>query len=165
MKSVIIFMLISYISTIVINLGPKEKRCVYKKFTKDTKYQGKYYFTGQEETMNKVYLANAKERFWVRDFEKEGVFDIFSKDEDSTYALCFSSETKFPLTLSFDIFKGKQEDKLVTVQSIQELNSNIHELRKKVEIIQSGVRNAIIRKSGHYKSKKHYIIYHIISHK
>lgn len=148
------FSFLLHVESIYIVLSPKEKRCVYKKAKENVKYSGKYFVTGQEETANKVYISNSrKEKIWVSDNKKEGEFEIFNSTEEGYYALCFISDSSKSLTISFDIYKGNKEEALVSVQSIQELNSNIHELRKRVDIIHSDMRNSLIRRTGHLESK------------
>lgn len=149
-----ILSLIYQIESIYVVLSPKEKRCVYKKAKENVKYSGKYFVTGQEETANKVYISNSrKEKIWTSDNKKEGDFEIFNSTEEGYYALCFISDSAKSLTFSFDIYKGNKEEALVSVQSIQELNTNIHELRKRVDIIHSDMRNSLIRRTGHLESK------------
>jgi hypothetical protein len=150
---VFLLCLIESLHCIFIHLGSKEKRCVYQKTEKGVKYTGKYFVTGVEETANKVYISNSKkERIWVSDFKKEGSFSFYP-NEASTYALCFASESTKSITVSFDIFKGNDDDSLVSVQSIKELNKNIHEIRKRVDIIHSDMRSSLVRRSGHLESK------------
>lgn len=150
---IILTAFIHSISSIFISLGPKEKRCVYKKTKKGLRYTGKYFATGVEETANKVYIANnKKEKIWISDNKKEGNF-VFTPTADITYALCFASESSKQLTISFDIFKGNEDDTLVSVQSIKELNRNVHEIRKRLDIVHSDLRSSLIRRAGHLESK------------
>lgn len=94
-------------------LSPKEKRCVYQKVKPKYIYSGKYFFTGIDETLNKVYiLNNDKKIIWINSNKKEGNFNFNNNTNDSNssevikkYALCFESLSSKSLTVSFDIFK------------------------------------------------------------
>ena len=181
-----ILLLTSNVYNIFLILAPKEERCVYQKVKSTYIYSGKYFFTGMEEKLNKVFILNQKkEKIWSNNNQKEGSFSFAepietkSIDELKSYSLCFINDSHKSLTASFDIFKNvntalvkneedneyddedidnNQNSNLVTVQNIKELNKNIYELRKRVDIIHSDLRSSLVRREGHLESKLNYNI-------
>ena len=134
-------------------LEPSEIRCIIKKMKTSRVLKGRFYVTGESETSNIAYILDTKgQKWWEVKNQSQGDFNVAITVEGE-YSLCFESKFNRYLTVSFNFYDGKEENNLISAQSIQDMNQNVHELRKKVDIIHNDMRNSVIRRTGHVDSK------------
>ena len=93
---------------------------------------------------------------WESVNKKESEFEI-KVSKGTVYALCFENKDSKYITVTFNLFEDIDHLNLVSTQTIRDLNSNVHEIRKKVDIVHSDLRNSVVRRKVHVDSKINFL--------
>jgi hypothetical protein len=134
-------------------LDPYEQRCVSKNMFEKTSFSGVYFISGEKEEGNKVQIKNASGQvLWDAYGQKTGSFNL-NIHTTQAYSLCVENLVNLQLTVSFDFYDEKKDDQLISVQNIDNLNSAIHGIRRKLDIIHGNIRSSAVRRSTHLESK------------
>mmetsp|Transcript_15467 Transcript_15467/g.16050 ORF Transcript_15467/g.16050 Transcript_15467/m.16050 type:complete len:225 (+) Transcript_15467:20-694(+) len=145
----LILSILSPASTVFLSISPHNRECVNVEVLKEHGFSGKYYMSGEEEKNNKVTVEDSKKNLiWQSHSQKQSEFKI-GVHEDQSYTICFFNTDKKFLTVTFDFFEESESNNIVSAQSISDMNQNIHEVRRKVDIIHSDLRNSAIRRTVH----------------
>lgn len=148
-----LLLLIDKTQSIFISIPPNSKECVLRPVFVGKPFAGKYHLAGENEKKNSVRVYDENNNsLWLQQHAKSSDFKI-KVNKDQHYTLCFENlDSKF-LTVTFDFFEDEDLNNLVSAQNISELNSNVHDLRKRVDIIHSDMRNSAVRRNVHMESK------------
>ena len=151
--TILLSLIIQLTTSMFLVLESWEKRCITKHLKGNHQFTGSYFISGEEEDKNLVFITGPENsRVWESRNHKEGAFHIGVR-EDGEYSLCFLSEYDKELTVSFDFHDEKKAEELISVQSIENLNQVVHQVRRKMDIIHSNMRNSLIRRATHVESK------------
>jgi len=114
-----------------------------------TNFSGVYFVSGEREEGNKAIIKNANNQIlWESTGQKTGTFNL-SVIQSGAFSLCVESTVNMQLTVSFDFYDEKKDEQLISVQSIENLNSAIHGIRRKLDIIHGNIRSSAVRRSTH----------------
>ena len=157
-KTILIFSIIAIlnlegINSLFIVLKPKSSECIKREVFTNANFAGKYYIAAENENLNRVWVLDKNDKtIWESVNKKESDFQI-KVSEDTIYGLCFeNNDTKF-ITVTFNLYEDVDHLNLVSTQTISSLNSNVHDIRKKVDIVHSDLRNSVVRRKVHVDSK------------
>jgi hypothetical protein len=160
-KLILLFTTLAFASSMSLFLDPYEKTCVYKDIQEKQTLSGVYYFSGQDEDQNEVTIVSPKNvLLFKKESLKNGSFNI-NTELNGQYAICFKLTSSTHMTVSFDFHDEAKNEQLISVskkcanflESIDNLNTVIHGMRKKLDIIHSNIRNSAVRRSTHLESK------------
>lgn len=144
---------IHQVYSLFVILNPRETNCIIKYIKENRQLSGSYYVSGQSEVENNCYiLGRNNEKLWENKRQNQGTFNLGITNEGE-YSLCFESTYDKLQTISFDIHDEKKKDDMISVQSIEQLNTMVHQVRRKMDIIHSNMRNSLIRRSTHLESE------------
>jgi hypothetical protein len=114
---------------------------------------GKYFMAGENEANNRVFIKDSKRSIiWNNKGKKQADIKIVVEN-DQLYEICFENFDSKYLTVTFDFYDDDVLNNIVSAQSIIDMNKNVHEMRKKVDIIHHDMRNSAIRRKVHMDSK------------
>lgn len=144
---------IKSINSIFLSIQGNYVECIYKDSTSEKGLIGKYFMAGENETNNLVFIKDLNNNMiWSNRGQKQSEFRI-SVEKDQTYQICFENLDKKYLTVTFDFYDDEKLNNIVSTQSITDMNQNVHEMRKKVDIIHHDIRNSAVRRKVHMDSK------------
>jgi hypothetical protein len=144
-------------------LDPFEQRCISKEMQEKSNFSGVYFISGEREDGNKAMIKNSRGQIiWENHAQKSGSFNLYVQSTEA-YSLCIESTVNQQLTISFEFYDEKKDEQLISVQSIDNLNSAIHGIRRKLDIIHGNIRNSAVRRSTHLESKINHIKFYIVS--
>ena len=156
MKAYFLFFFITIFrstSQFFFSVKPKSKECFESHVVKDEKYSGKYYIAGENEESNAMSIRDSKKQLiWESINKKEANF-VIQVAEDGIFHVCFENNDNKYITITYNLFDESEHNNLVSSQSIQDMNTNIHEVRRKIDIIHSDLRNSVVRRKVHLDSK------------
>lgn len=136
-----------------ITLSPNKKECLYQAVHPDNNFVGKYSFVGENEERNRVMVFDGKNNIiWQHSDTRDSEFSI-NVNHEQDYKICFENLDKKTSVLTFDFHEESAKNNVVSVQNISDMNKNVHEIRKRVDIIHSDLRNSVVRRNQHLDSK------------
>jgi uncharacterized membrane protein len=146
---IIIFTIISFCKSIYFVIKPNGVECFETPVHENTEFVGKYLFAGEVENRNKVEVLDDKDNvIWSEDNKIGSVFKI-NEIKSTFHKICFHNKDKKMITVTIELYDEGAPLKLVSAKNVNDMNNNIHEMRKKVDIIHHDLRNFAVRRNAH----------------
>lgn len=125
------------------------KECFETPVHENSEFVGKYLFAGEVENNNKVEILDDKDKvIWSEENKIGSVFKI-TEIKSTFHKICFYNKDKKMITVTIELYDEGAPIKLVSAKNVNDMNSNIHEMRKKVDIIHHDLRNFAVRRNAH----------------
>lgn len=154
-----ISLVLEFINSVLLIVNKNDVECIYKDSTPEKGLSGKYLFAGKNEENNIVFINNSNNiTVWSNQGKKNSDFKV-TVDKEQLYQICFENLEKDYLVVSFDLYNEEKLNNIVSTQSITDMNKNIHEMRKRIDILHHDIKNSAIRRKVHTDSKLNYYSY------
>ena len=125
--------------------------CLSQKKKKNENFRLTYYLSGAKEDGNLITIfspSNKKE--WESQEKKNDKLSIVTK-EDGNYKFCVKNNAKSRLTITFQFPKEVNSSQILTVENIDNFDTAIKAINKKLNTIQFNIRNTAVRRGEHSK--------------
>ena len=153
MKSIILFTLfivnLFKISSMFITINPKNTQCLSQIKQKSDNLNIIYYISGEEEKKNNARrLDPDNKKLWETPGLTSSTFNVVAQ-KTGKYSFCVDNNSEKPLTVTFEFSENNPEKEMITISTIDNLNSALNDVSKKLDVMQFGIRNGAVRREKH----------------
>ena len=153
MKSIILFTLfivnLFKISSMFITINPKNTQCLSQIKQKSDNLNIIYYISGEEEKKNNArILEHDNKKLWETPGLTSSTFNVVAQ-KTGKYSFCVDNNSEKPLTVTFEFSENNPEKEMITISTIDNLNSALNDVSKKLDVMQFGIRNGAVRREKH----------------
>lgn len=153
MKSIILFTLfivnLFKISSMFITINPKNTQCLSQIKQKSDNLNIIYYISGEEEKKNNARILDPdNKKLWETPGLTSSTFNVVAQ-KTGKYSFCVDNNSEKPLTVTFEFSENNPEKEMITISTIDNLNSALNDVSKKLDIMQFGIRNGAVRREKH----------------
>ena len=128
---------------------PGKRECVAQRKEADKHFGLLYYVSGEEEDKNRMIILNPdKEEVWVDTNLKKGSYNTITKKEGNHY-LCIENTSSSSLTITFEFNERKNEKELLSIETIEGLNTAIIDITEKLNKVEFNIKNSAVRRAKH----------------
>ncbi len=153
MKSIILFTLfivnLFKISSMFITINPKNTQCLSQIKQKSDNLNIIYYISGEEEKKNNARILDPdNKKLWETPGLTSSTFNVVAQ-KTGKYSFCVDNNSEKPLTVTFEFSENNPEKEMITISTIDNLNSALNDVSKKLDVMQFGIRNGAVRREKH----------------
>ena len=153
MKSIILFTLfivnLFKISSMSITINPKNTQCLSQIKQKSDNLNIIYYISGEEEKKNNARILDPdNKKLWETPGLTSSTFNVVAQ-KTGKYSFCVDNNSEKPLTVTFEFSENNPEKEMITISTIDNLNSALNDVSKKLDVMQFGIRNGAVRREKH----------------
>ena len=153
MKSIVLFTLfivnIYKISSMFITINPKKTQCLSQIKQKTDNINIIYYISGEEEKKNIARILDPdNKKLWETPGLTSSTFNLVAQ-KTGKYSFCVDNNSEKPLTVTFEFSENNPEKEMITISTIDNLNSALNDVSKKLDVMQFGIRNGAVRREKH----------------
>ena len=153
MKSIILFTLfivnLFKIYSMFITINPKNTQCLSQIKQKSDNLNIIYYISGEEEKKNNARILDPdNKKLWETPGLTSSTFNVVAQ-KTGKYSFCVDNNSEKPLTVTFEFSENNPEKEMITISTIDNLNSALNDVSKKLDVMQFGIRNGAVRREKH----------------
>ena len=137
------------ISSMFITINPKNTQCLSQIKQKSDNLNIIYYISGEEEKKNNARILDPdNKKLWETPGLTSSTFNVVAQ-KTGKYSFCVDNNSEKPLTVTFEFSENNPEKEMITISTIDNLNSALNDVSKKLDVMQFGIRNGAVRREKH----------------
>ena len=132
-----------------ITINPKNTQCLSQIKQKSDNLNIIYYISGEEEKKNNARILDPdNKKLWETPGLTSSTFNVVAQ-KTGKYSFCVDNNSEKPLTVTFEFSENNPEKEMITISTIDNLNSALNDVSKKLDVMQFGIRNGAVRREKH----------------
>ena len=137
------------ISSLFITINPKDTQCLSQSKQKSENLNIIYYISGEEEKRNIARILDPdNKKLWETPGLSSSTYSVLAQ-KTGKYSFCVDNLSEKPLTVTFEFSENNPEKEMITISTIDNLNSALNDVSKKLDVMQFGIRNGAVRREKH----------------